>query len=165
MVNAFIFKGLLQPQLFAGITPEDEAIAAQSNSVSPVTDIDNERQLQIKDALIAHMACNKPYLEPLFSLQSLGRQLGEPPRYVSQVINGHLQLNFSDFVNSYRINEVKRYLQDPTETRTILDIIYACGFSTKSNFNRAFKQLEGMTPSEYRRSKNRLNGAADQSGP
>jgi AraC-like DNA-binding protein len=151
MVNAFIFKGLLQPELFEGITPEDEAITAQSMNASPVTEIDSERQLQIKAALMSHMQRNKPYLDPLFSLQSLGRQLGEPPRYVSQVINGHLQMNFSDFVNSYRINDVKHHLQDPQENRTILDIIYACGFSTKSNFNRAFKQQEGITPSEYRR--------------
>lgn len=161
MVNAFIFKGLLQPKLFAGITQEDEAIAAQSISVAPVAEIDSERQLQIKEALLSHMASNKPYLDPLFSLQSLGRQLGEPPRYVSQVINGHLQLNFSDFVNEYRINDVKRHLQDSLENRTILDIVYACGFSTKSNFNRAFKLQEGITPSEYRKSHHLVNGDED----
>ncbi len=161
MVNAFIFKGLQQPKLFAGITPEDEAITEQSISVPPIAEIDSQRQLQIKQALLSHMVLNKPYLEPLFSLQSLGRQLGEPPRYVSQVINGHLQTNFSDFVNSYRINEVKRHLQDPLESRTILDIIYACGFSTKSNFNRAFKLHEGITPSEYRRSKHQIGAVAD----
>lgn len=161
MVNAFIFKGLLQPTLFAGITPEDEAITQQIISVQPIAEIDSERQQQIKQALLSHMRLNKPFLEPLFSLQSLGRQLGEPPRYISQVINGHLQMNFSDFVNSYRINEVKHHLQDPLERRTILDIIYACGFSTKSNFNRAFKLHEGITPSEYRRSKHQIGDVAD----
>ena len=158
MANAFILKGLLQPNLFAGITQEDLSIAAQSTSVLPISEIDIERQLQIKQSLLSHMASNKPYLDPLFSLQSLGRQLGETPRYVSLVINGHLKSNFSDFVNGYRINEVKRHLQDPLENRTILDIVFACGFSTKSNFNRAFKQQEGITPSEYR--KQSVNKAA-----
>lgn len=151
MANAFILKGLLQPNLFAGITQEDLSIAAQNTNTLAITEIDTARQLQIKEALLSHMASNKPYLDPLFTLQSLGRQLSETPRYVSLVINGHLKLNFSDFVNEYRINEVKRHLQDPSENRTILDIVFACGFSTKSNFNRAFKQQEGITPSEYRK--------------
>ena len=35
-------------------------------------------------------------------------------------------------------------MSDKSDTRNILELIYACGFSTKSNFNRAFKKHEGM---------------------
>jgi AraC-like DNA-binding protein len=86
----------------------------------------------------------------MFSLKILGRQLGETPSYVSLVINHQLNLNFSVFVINYRLAEVKQYISDKTEKRSIMELIYTCGFSTKSNFNRAFKKHEGMTPFEYR---------------
>jgi AraC-like DNA-binding protein len=152
MVNAFIFRGLLQPELFAGITADDEAIARQCASGVASHELSAERQQQIKQSLLARMASHRPYLDPLFSLSALGRQLGETPRYVSQVINTQLGMNFSDFVNGYRINEAKQQLADVASSRTVLEILFACGFSTKSNFNRAFKQQVGMTPSEYRKS-------------
>lgn len=151
MVNTFLFKGLVQPSLFEGITQEDTAITEQSRSNSLIAGLDAARYQEIKEKLLAHMQTKKPYRDSLFSLQMLGRQLGESPRYVSAVINRELALSFADFVNSYRLAEVKQYLEDAGEQRTILDLIYACGFSTKSNFNRVFKQQEGITPSEYRK--------------
>jgi AraC-like DNA-binding protein len=42
-------------------------------------------------------------------------------------------------------------LTDPAEPRTILDLAYACGFTSKSTFNAAFKRQVGDTPSNYRR--------------
>ncbi len=138
MVKAFILKGLLQPDLFAGITAEDEGIAALQK---PTVGLEPQEVQRIKQLLMNHKEQKKPYLDPLFNLQSLGRQLGETPRQVSIVINTTIGKSFSDFVNDYRIREVKPLLSNENEQCTILDIIYACGFSTKSNFNRAFKKM------------------------
>jgi AraC-like DNA-binding protein len=150
LVNAFLFKGLTQPALFAGISFEDEVIESESRKKLALTSLDIEIRTRIESKLLVHMQQKKPYLDPMFSLQTLGRQLGETPRYVSLVINHQLQLNFSDFVNNYRLTEVKVYMSDKSDKRSILELIYACGFSTKSNFNRAFKKHEGITPSQYR---------------
>ena len=149
LVSAFVFKGLLQPQLFAGISDEDQQIADHRPTAG--SELDEPRQSAIEQALLSHMETRKPYLEPLLSLGSLGRQLGETPRYVSQVINTRLGKSFSDFINGYRIEEAKRRLAERDSERPILDILLDCGFSTKSNFNRAFKQHVGMTPSEFRK--------------
>ena len=149
LVNILGISGRAQHQLFAGITAEDEAIAEQSGKVAPA-ELSEERQRLIEQKLLQHMQAQHPYLDPMFNLQMLGRQLGETPRYVSVVINQRLGQSFADFVNSYRLQQVKVCLADPQEQRTILQIIYDCGFSTKSNFNRAFKQQEGITPSAYR---------------
>ena len=149
LVNILGIHGRVQHQLFAGITAEDEAIAEQSGKAPPL-ELSEERQRLIEQKLLQHMQVQQPFLDPMFNLQMLGRQLGETPRYVSVVINQRLGQSFADFVNDYRLQQVKRSLADPQEQRTILQIIYDCGFSTKSNFNRAFKQQEGMTPSAYR---------------
>jgi AraC-like DNA-binding protein len=150
LVNAFLFKGLTQPALFVGISKEDETIELESRKEVALANLDAEVRTRIENKLLKHMRQNKPYLDTMFSLQSLGRQLGETPRYVSLVINHQLHLNFSDFVNNYRLAEVKQYMSDKSDKRSILELIYASGFSTKSNFNRAFKKHEGITPSQYR---------------
>lgn len=149
LVNIIGIRGQAQQRLFAGITAEDEAIAEQSGKTAPA-ELSEERQSQIEQKLRLHMDEQKPYLDPMFNLQILGRQLGETPRYVSVVINQRLGQSFADFVNHYRLQQVKACFADPLEQRTILQIIYSCGFSTKSNFNRAFKKQEGTTPSIYR---------------
>ena len=46
---------------------------------------------------------------------------------------------------------MRERLSDPAETRTILDLAYASGFTSKSTFNAAFKRQVGETPSGYRR--------------
>jgi len=150
LVNAFVFKGLSQPALFAGISAEDQSIEAETHNQSALANLDIDTIERIEGKLLNHMQQNKPYLDPMFSLQVLGRQLGETSRYVSLVINHRLNLNFADFVNNYRLEDAKQCMADKTDKRSILQIIYACGFSTKSNFNREFKKHEGMNPSQYR---------------
>lgn len=149
LVNILGTRGREQQQLFAGITPEDVAIVEGCGKVAPI-ELSETRLSMIEQKLLLHMQEQKPYLDPMFNLQMLGRQLGETPRYVSVVINQRLGQSFADFVNHYRLTQVKACFADPLEQRTILQIIYSCGFSTKSNFNRAFKQQEGTTPSAYR---------------
>jgi AraC-like DNA-binding protein len=151
MVNTFFIKGLTQPVLFAGITDEDEAIEVVSRTQNNEGELDEEVHQRIEDNLAKHMASKQPYLDPMFSLQKLARQLGETPRNVSVYINRCLHLTFADFVNNYRLADVKSQILDKTDERTIIDIVYACGFSTKSNFNRAFKKHEGMTPTEFKK--------------
>ena len=66
------------------------------------------------------------------------------------MINEHMGKNFYTLVNDYRIEEVKRRLQDPEYSNlTILAIAYDSGFNSKSSFNTIFKEKTGMPPSEY----------------
>ena len=44
--------------------------------------------------------------------------------------------------------------------RPLVELMLDCGFQTRSNFNRAFKEIAGETPSAWRRhnEKGRLKG-------
>lgn len=102
--------------------------------------------------LLQHMKATQPYLENEFRLNELAEQLGVSTHHLSQVINEKLNKNFSDFVNTYRVEEAKRLLTDPKSSgRYIIDIAYASGFNNKTTFNKAFKEQTGMSPSEYRK--------------
>lgn len=58
-----------------------------------------------------------------------------------------------DYINSYRVEMLKRKLQDRENLKyKILVLADDCGFSSKATLSRIFKQHTGQTPTEYRKS-------------
>ena len=72
------------------------------------------------------------------------------PREVSELLNQSLGLHFFDFINGHRI-DFARDLLLTNPAQSILDILLASGFNSKSSFNTAFKKQVGMTPSAFRK--------------
>ncbi|MDY0254893.1 MAG: AraC family transcriptional regulator [Tenuifilaceae bacterium] len=98
------------------------------------------------------MATRKPYLEADLSLPELANKLEIPTHHLSRIINEQFGVNFFDFVNQYRIEEVKSRIGNPEfENFSLLGIAFDSGFNTKSAFNRVFKKMVGLTPSEYKK--------------
>jgi len=98
-----------------------------------------------------YMAAEKPYLDANLSLPVLANKLEIPAHHLSRVINEQFGVNFFDFINQYRIEEVKARINNPEyENLSFLGIAFDCGFNTKSAFNRVFKKITGFTPSEYK---------------
>ncbi|MGB5171962.1 helix-turn-helix domain-containing protein [Eudoraea sp.] len=100
--------------------------------------------------LQTYMRMNKPYIEPELNLETLAQELDLHPNNLSQIVNSNTESNFWDYINSYRIEEVKAILvSDEIKSKTLLGIALSSGFSSKSTFNRVFKKHCGITPSEY----------------
>lgn len=94
----------------------------------------------------------KPHLDANLTLPQLAAMLRIPPHHLSRVINEKYGVNFFDFINRYRVEEVKSKLENPeSDNYSLLGIAFDCGFNTKSAFNRVFKKITGMTPSEYKK--------------
>lgn len=92
------------------------------------------------------------YLDPALNLTLLAQHTGMAPKTISAVLNQHLHTSFNEFVNEYRIGEFKkRLLQADLQALTITGIAFDCGFNSQATFQRAFKQLTGTSPSEYRK--------------
>jgi len=99
------------------------------------------------------MITNKPYLQPSITIKELAEKINVPDRHLSQLINEYKKQNFYDFINSYRIMEVKEILTDPEQKKKrILEILYEAGFNSKASFNLAFKKHTGMTPTKFKNS-------------
>lgn len=102
--------------------------------------------------LQAYMLEHKPYLNHLLNLDNLSTQLHIPARTLSQIINRHFKQNFFEFINSYRIEESKRLLQQEANRKvTMLEIMDQAGFNSKATFNTFFKKAVGLTPTQYRK--------------
>jgi AraC-like DNA-binding protein len=86
------------------------------------------------------------------TLPKLARKLGTNTSDLSRAINEGLGVNFNELINRMRVDSVKSALADPNEMRSLLDIAFDAGFSSKASFNRSFKLYAGVTPTEFRES-------------
>jgi len=101
--------------------------------------------------LLAVMSNQKSYTEPDLTLKGLAGQTKIPAYLLSRLINQYSGNNFFNFINRYRVEEVKKQLSDGgNQDLGLLDIAMDCGFSSKTTFNTIFKKATGMTPSQYR---------------
>ena len=102
--------------------------------------------------LLQLMEKQQPYTNSELTLNQLADMLSISSHNLSEIINTHLQQNFFDFVNAYRLEKVKNDLTDPAKAHlTILAIAFDAGFNSKSSFNLIFKKQMNLTPSEFRR--------------
>jgi AraC-like DNA-binding protein len=100
--------------------------------------------------LLALMETDAPWREPELTLADLAHRMRLAPALLSKVINAGTGQNFNDFVNTYRVAEAARRLRDPAfKHYTLLAVALEAGFNSKSTFNRVFKKLNGLTPSEF----------------
>jgi AraC-like DNA-binding protein len=100
-----------------------------------------------------HMKDNRPFLDENLTLPILAAQIDCTANKLSQVINRDIGLNFYNYVNTHRIDLVKKSLTDKSfDESTILDIAFESGFRSKASFNKIFKKMAGTTPSQYRKS-------------
>ena len=112
--------------------------------------INHENLQPFKEKLADFMLNNKPYFNPKLTLNELADGLKMNAYVLSKVINDGYGKNFFDFINTYRIEEFKQLLQMPKyKNYTLLSVAFEVGFNSKTAFNRSFKKLTNMTPSEY----------------
>lgn len=91
------------------------------------------------------------YRDPDLTLRSLAGKLDLTSKQLSYVINESTGQNFNGYVNQRRIEAVKLLLRDPSNKhRSVLELGFDVGFSSKSTFNRVFKETVGSSPSQFR---------------
>ena len=154
----FTIFGFHQPSIFEELvrykekeaSPEEPADPRKKYARSGLKKKDVEKYIS---KIGKYMVIEKPYLDRELTIYDLSEQIKIPRHFLSEVINEHLGKNFYQFINDYRIEEVKQRMVDPAYAHlTILAIAYDSGFNAKSSFNTIFKEKTGMTPSEYQRS-------------
>lgn len=93
----------------------------------------------------------KPHLNPDLRLDDLAKQMHVSRNHLSQAINEQGKIAFWNFVNRYRLQEVRVKLFDPANDHlTIEALAMDSGFNSLSTFNTLFKRVMGITPKEYR---------------
>jgi AraC-like DNA-binding protein len=103
-------------------------------------------------ALERLMQQEKLYLHETLNLRTLANRLQKDPNLISYLLNSILHKSFFDYVNEFRIEEVKSRINNPAYAHLkMVEIAYESGFNSKATFNRVFRKLTGKSPSDYRR--------------
>ncbi|MEJ1237100.1 helix-turn-helix domain-containing protein [Chryseolinea sp. T2] len=159
-IFALGYKGILQREIFSQhtmpLTSEPKA------SMTVRTNNEDERVQQLK----SFMEKSKPYLDAELTLTSLATQLNITRGQLSLLINEGTGSNFYDFVNRYRVDEVKRLMTDPSKSNfNMLGLALDAGFKSKSTFNLIFKRFTGLTPTEYRKNSSEQSSLESEQPP
>lgn len=94
----------------------------------------------------------KPYLKKDLNIYELAKMMETNAKVLSETINRDFEANFTSFINTYRVQTAKDLLlSDAFSKLTIEAISKEAGFHSKSAFNKAFKSMERVTPSVYRK--------------
>lgn len=90
----------------------------------------------------------KPYLNPKLTINELAVILYTNKTYLSALINRRFKMNFSQFLNHYRVKEAQRvFLENPT--LSLKALCEMSGFGSMASFNIAFRLFSGNTPAEW----------------
>jgi AraC-like DNA-binding protein len=151
LIYAMGYLKLRRPELESAGKDEQPARKYEKSTLTP------ERSERYLDRLLNLMNHEQPFKDGDLTIQKLAEKLSIPSHHLSQTINERLGQSFSDFINSYRVEDAKKKLLDPAFSHlSVLGIAEEVGFNSKSSFNSVFKKHTNMTPSEFR---NQNNGA------
>lgn len=103
---------------------------------------------EILDLLDAEMTDNHLYRNENLTLDQIARRIRMPARQVSAAVNSLRAMNVPQYVNTFRIQDACRILE--STDMPVTSIVFEVGFTTKSNFNREFQRVTGLTPSDWR---------------
>jgi AraC-like DNA-binding protein len=107
----------------------------------------------LKEMVEQYMITQKPYLRMNYSLEQLAEETGIRRHVLSAMINEEYCFGFNQFVNRYRVEEVKKRLRNNEIRRyTIEGIARDCGFNSRNTFIKNFKHITEQTPKEFMRS-------------
>jgi len=140
------YKGLFQQSIFSN---------AEAGTISEPISLEVNKPKAIDEILSVnlrkYMETFQPHRDPELTLTLLAKMVNLSRNQLSEVTNSSLGCNFYDFVNKYRVEDVKQLMVNSRfKDYTLLAIAFEAGFPSKSTFNSIFKKFTGLTPSEYR---------------
>jgi len=141
-INTLIYFGFKQssaPQVYA--VPNKKTKGSLSEEVRET----------YANRLAIFMDEDKPWQDPDLTLPTLSKMVDIPQRSLSEVLNKEIGMSFYDYINKHRIKASREMLEEKSDDRTILEILFEVGFNNKTSFNSAFKRITGMTPTQYRK--------------
>jgi AraC-like DNA-binding protein len=138
------FVYLVTTSLFRIYPPSVRMLPASDSDDTLLSD----KELELAFKIEGLMTYEKVYHEPGYARSDLARELGVAETVVSKIINLHFKRSLPQMLNEYRVEDAKRLLQ---ETDAEIGVIAKeSGFNSVASFNRAFKEITGEAPSQFR---------------
>ncbi len=140
-----IFASVLSLQL-GNIVP---GLSGDSSGVAVPDNDEDEKLLNLYQAILERMETEKPFLDMNFSISSLGVLMNRSERYLSLAINKAGKTNFNRLVIRFRVDEACSLIRKYEKSITMNEVAEMSGFANRMSFTRRFKEITGMSPTEY----------------
>lgn len=120
---------------------------AKQGSTSPLSP---EHVLLMKERINEKLLEDHRYKDANLTMPVLAKTLGQTPHQFSSFINDQLGQNFSQLINSFRVDIARQMLLEEQHL-TVEAIGFDCGFNSPSTFHTYFKKATNLTPAAYRK--------------
>lgn len=111
--------------------------------------LENEQELVAPSTIRKIMDEIKEHYTENITLTVLAEKYAISVSYLSELLKEHLQLSFSEYISSKRIQKAKELLAD--ESLSIEQIAEQTGYNDYFYFTKVFKKNTGISPSKYRK--------------
>jgi AraC-like DNA-binding protein len=88
------------------------------------------------------------YKDPGLTVNRIASEVGLLPVKITQILREKKNCSYKQYLNAIRLTEAKRLLLETD--RNIVDIAVKVGYSSITHFNRIFKEMEGVSPRQFR---------------
>ena len=127
------------------ITVKKEKEAAYRSMVNP------QLMDEMKEKILNIIVMQKKYKDKDYSAKKLAEDLGTNTRYISAVVNVRFHMNYTSFVNKFRIEEAMTILVDKRyQDLSMEEVSDMVGFANRQSFYASFFKFMNMTPRDYR---------------
>lgn len=109
----------------------------------------SQNDRQIAEKLEKLVSEEKLYREMGLSRNDLAARLEIAESRLSNIVNRYFNCNFNLWINRQRVTEAKERLRNEPKTQITI-IAFESGFNSIATFNRVFKEIAGVSPSEWR---------------
>ena len=106
---------------------------------------------EMKEKILNIIVMQKKYKDKGYSAKRLAADLGTNTRYVSAVVNVKFHMNYTSFINKYRIEEAMSILVDKRyQDLRMEEVSDMVGFANRQSFYASFYKMMHMTPRQFR---------------
>lgn len=106
---------------------------------------------ELKVKIVRIIVKKKKYKDKEYSAKRLAEELETNTRYISAVVNICFNMNYTSWVNKYRIEDAKALLTDKKHKKLKMEEVSdLVGFSNRQSFYVAFYKYTGVTPRKYK---------------
>ena len=145
------FPPILQSQNFQkSLLGVEEVIDSTCYSIKAIKDssVDQSSETyQVYKKVLDYIHDN--YGDSMMNVSSIADNFGISIAYLSRIFKKYHRINISEYVTSYRLDRAKTLL---SEGMMVGEVVDACGFGSLRTFLRVFKNVEGITPGQYKSS-------------
>lgn len=166
MTSAAILFSLMSPGNVDDVLYPTSSAPIESDE-SPLQPPPQDSTEQDVARILAALESEQIYQKAGLSVGDLATHISLPEYRLRLLIHQHMRFrNFNALLHYYRVAEVSTALADPAQNSTpVLTLALSAGYQSINPFNRAFREIKGMTPTQYRRHIQKTNAESSNSAP